>query len=54
VLVRSHDPLAPERLFKNRCLTIFTSCAYGRDRKIAVLDLSRKVKDIDDFNLISF
>lgn len=54
VLVRGHDPAAPERMFDNRCLTIFTSAAYGRDRKIALANLARRVTNADDFELISF
>ncbi|HPP67458.1 MAG TPA: hypothetical protein PKX05_06035, partial [bacterium] len=54
VLIRSHDPYAPERMFNNRCLTLFTSAAYGRLRKIAILDMAKWVKSIDDFELISF
>ncbi|MCD6408151.1 serine/threonine protein phosphatase [bacterium] len=54
VLIRSHDPLAPERMFDNRCLTIFTSSAYGRERKIAIVDLEKEIKTIDDIEIISF
>ncbi len=54
VLIRSHDPYAPERMFNNRCLTLFTSASYGKLRQIAVLDLSKYVKLIDDFELITF
>jgi len=54
VLVRSHDPLAPERMFDNRCLTIFTSSAYGRERKIAITNLNRCVHSVEDFEIISF
>lgn len=54
VLIRSHDPLAPEKMFNNRCLTIFTSSSYGTQRKIAILDLSREIKTVDDIELISF
>lgn len=54
LLIRSHDPYAPEKMFNNRCLTIFTSASYGKERKIAILELSRDVKSIDDIELISF
>jgi predicted phosphodiesterase len=54
VLIRSHDPLAKERMFDNRCLTIFTSSSYGRERKIAILDLSREIRTIDDVEIINF
>lgn len=37
-LVRSHQPFSPTLLFKDRCLTIFTSNAYGgTDRQVAIL-----------------
>ncbi|MCX7706309.1 MAG: serine/threonine protein phosphatase [bacterium] len=54
VLIRSHDPLAPEKMFNNRCLTIFTSASYGRERKIAIVDLSREIKSTEDIVLVSF
>ncbi len=54
VLIRSHDPYAPERMFNNRCLTIFTSASYGKSRKIAIVDLGREIKSADDVELISF
>lgn len=53
VLIRSHDPYAPERMFENRCLTIFTSNAYGVERKIAILSLRKEIKSIDDIEIIS-
>ncbi|MCS7180569.1 MAG: serine/threonine protein phosphatase, partial [bacterium] len=53
VLIRSHDPYAPERMFENRCLTIFTSTVYGTERKIAIINLNKKVKSIDDIEIIS-
>lgn len=54
VLIRSHDPYAQEKMFDNRCLTIFTSSSYGRCRKIALLDLSKEIVSVDDIELISF
>lgn len=53
VLIRSHDPYAPERMFENKCLTIFTSIAYGVERKIALLKLNKKIKNVDDIEIIS-
>ncbi|MCM8818072.1 MAG: serine/threonine protein phosphatase [Candidatus Omnitrophica bacterium] len=53
VLIRSHDPYAPERMFENRCLTIFTSTSYGTERKIALLNLNKKIKSVDDIKIIS-
>ncbi|MCM8762258.1 MAG: serine/threonine protein phosphatase [Candidatus Omnitrophica bacterium] len=52
VLIRGHDPLVSERIFNNRCLTLFTSSNYG-DRKIAILDLEKEVKSIDDIEIVS-
>ncbi|MCM8829786.1 MAG: serine/threonine protein phosphatase [Candidatus Omnitrophica bacterium] len=52
VLIRGHDPLAPERMFDNRCLTLFTSSNYS-SRKIAILDLKKEVRSIDDIEIIS-
>jgi hypothetical protein len=38
VLVRSHQPFAPTHAYDDRCLTIFTSNAYGTGpRRVAVL-----------------
>lgn len=54
VLIRSHDPYAPEKMYNGRCLTIFTSAVYGQTRKIAILDLSREIFSADDVELISF
>ena len=53
VLIRSHDPYAPERMYDNRCLTIFTSNAYGVERKIAVLSLNKVIKSVKDIEVIS-
>lgn len=38
VLVRSHQPNIPTHLFEKRCITIFTSAAYGTDRRVAVAE----------------
>jgi len=53
VLIRSHDPRAPEWMFGGRCLTLFTSSAYGRDRKIAVVDLKKTVRGPNDVELVT-
>ena len=52
VLIRSHDPNAPLFMFNDRCLTIFTSSAYTRERIIAIADLSRKIKTAKDLEII--
>ncbi|MBZ9572101.1 serine/threonine protein phosphatase [Patescibacteria group bacterium] len=41
VLIRSHQPDTPQFIFDDRCLTIFTSSAYPRERTIAILDFKK-------------
>jgi len=36
-----------------KCLTIFTSSEYGVERKIAIVDLEKDIKNIDDIELVS-
>jgi len=51
VLIRSHQPDASPVMFSGRCLTIFTSSAYRSvvsGRTIAIADLSREVRTVDD------
>jgi hypothetical protein len=53
-LVRSHQPHAPTYLFGDRCLTIFTSSAYGgTERTVAVLRPETSLRDARDLELIS-
>ena len=54
VLIRSHQPTAPLTMYDKRCLTIFTSSAYGHyvaERTIALVDLTKEVRSADDVNL---
>ena len=52
VLVRSHQPLAPMYLFEERCLTIFSSNAYGTGpRNVAILHPDRDVKSARDLEI---
>ena len=54
VLIRSHQPDAPSIMYGRRCLTIFTSSAYRRyvsERTIALVDLQRNVKCVDDIEI---
>jgi len=52
VLVRSHQPQAPQFLFDDRCLTIFTSNAYGpRERTVAVVPFDREIGNARDLAL---
>lgn len=48
VLIRSHQPNAPQMIYGNRCLTIFTSHAYMPIRTIAVANLKREIVTADD------
>ena len=48
LLIRSHQPTAPQAMYQGRCLTIFTSHAYVPTRTIAIVDLTKEVKTIDD------
>ena len=45
ILIRSHQPHAPALMFRKRCITIFTSYAYGLKRTIAVADLQEEIRD---------
>ncbi|MFU8796254.1 MAG: metallophosphoesterase [Dehalococcoidia bacterium] len=54
LLVRSHQPEAPRLMYDRRCLTIFTSSSssyYTGERTIAVVDLSREVRNADDVRI---
>jgi len=54
VLIRSHQPDATPTMYGKRCLTIFTSSAYRHyisDRTIALVDLSKTVKSVDDIEI---
>ena len=52
VLIRSHQPHVPQWMMDGRCLTIFTSHAYGpRERTVAIVDLSQNVESGEDITL---
>lgn len=51
ILIRSHDPNVPQLMYNDRCLTIFTSSAYSKERIIAILDLSKEIKTARDLQL---
>jgi hypothetical protein len=54
VLIRSHQPDAPPTMYGKRCLTIFTSSAYGNyvsERTIALVDLRKTVNSVDDIEI---
>jgi len=48
VLIRSHQPDSPSFMFDDKCLTIFTSSAYSRERTIAVFDFEKEIKTARD------
>jgi len=67
VLIRSHQPTSPlfmfaeadassrasakASAFADRCLTIFTSSAYTRERTIAILDFKKEIKTAKDLEI---
>jgi predicted MPP superfamily phosphohydrolase len=54
VLIRSHQPNAPQVMYGGRCLTIFTSSAYKHyiaERTVAVLDSEEEVKSVADIKI---
>ncbi len=51
ILIRSHQPRASQFMFDNRCLTIFSSSVYGRERTIAIADLSKPLRDARDLKI---
>jgi protein phosphatase len=51
ILIRSHDPNTPQLMYDDRCLTIFTSSAYSKERIIVILDLSKEIKTARDLQL---
>ncbi|PIP75157.1 hypothetical protein COW86_05340, partial [Candidatus Kuenenbacteria bacterium CG22_combo_CG10-13_8_21_14_all_39_9] len=53
VLIRSHQPDAPLLMFNDRCLTIFTSSAYARERTIAIADFKKPIKTAKDLEIIN-
>ncbi len=50
VLIRSHQQDSPQKMFDNKCLTIFTSNAYENKRTIAIADFNKtkSINSIDD------
>jgi protein phosphatase len=52
VLIRSHDPNAPQLMYDDRCLTIFTSSTYNHERMIAIADFSKSIKTAKDLEII--
>jgi predicted phosphodiesterase len=52
VLIRSHQPGCPQFMFDDRCLTIFTSSAYTRERTIAIYDFEKSIKTAKDLEIV--
>ena len=54
VIVRSHQPQAPRWLFNDRCLTLFTSSAYGQGaRHVALLRENREIRTARDLEILA-
>lgn len=54
VLIRSHQPHAKQYMFDNRCLTIFTSQAYGQlagERRVAIANLGGEINTAKDLEV---
>jgi len=51
VLIRSHQPTSPLFMFDNRCLTVFTSSVYARERTIAIYDFEKPIKTAKDLEI---
>jgi predicted MPP superfamily phosphohydrolase len=51
VLIRSHQPTSPLFMFDDKCLTLFTSSAYGRERTIAIADTTKEIKTARDLEI---
>jgi len=52
VLIRSHQSTSPLFVSDNRCLTIFTSSAYPRERTIAIYDSKKPLKTARDLEVV--
>jgi hypothetical protein len=52
ILIRSHDPSAPRLMYDNRCLTIFTSSAYNKERVITIYDFGKAIDTAKDLKII--
>jgi len=52
VLIKAHQPDCPQFMFDDRCLTIFTSSAYTRERTIAISDFKKPIKTAKDLEIL--
>ncbi len=53
ILIRSHQPYMEQSIYSGRCLTIFTSMAYGETRTIAIVDMEKPVNTIEDVKIVN-
>jgi len=53
VLIRGHDYHSPEKMYHDKCLTLFTSCAYEKrtPKRIAILEKGKSVKTANDLEI---
>ncbi len=53
VHIRSHQPSSPIVSFSDRCLTLFTSCAYGNGKRhVARCNPGRSIASVHDIDVI--
>jgi len=52
ILIRSHDPGAPRLMYEDRCLTIFTSSGYNKERIIAIYDFGKTIGTAKDLEIM--
>ena len=52
VLIRSHDLQAPLFMFENKCLTIFSSSVYKKQRLIAIFNFKKEIKSAKDLKIL--
>jgi predicted phosphodiesterase len=51
VLIRAHQPDCSQFLFDDRCLTLFTSISYKKERTIAIANLEKEIKSAKDLEV---
>lgn len=52
ILIRSHQIDLPLLTFDNKCLTLFTSSAYKKERTIAIFNFKKPIKTAKDLEII--
>jgi len=48
VLIRAHQHNSFPAMYNDRCLTLYTSSCYPRERLIAVADLEKEINSAED------